>query len=460
MEEKNGMGRFPAFRHLLVLILAILVTYLRATGAGALVLDDMVLIDSVRDGMPSLSTLFSGEGPRYFRPLAHLSYFVDMALFGADPVGMHFINILIHVGNGILVYLVALHLAEERNSGHRTALTAALLFGLHPVNAEAVVWISCRYDLLSCFFMLASLLLIVRQGASSVSCLLLPLLFLCSLLSKESSLLVPAAVTIFVMNRRPGCISGRDGALLCSLVLALISYLYLRNGLNIVADRGMGEALVPASRGGLGHGVVQCMAGAGFYLGKMLWPFPLSFAIPSISVTRGLVVFALLLPLLAGLFFVRRELRFPLALMAAVLSPPLYAMLARLAWTPYAERYLYLPMVGFSLLAAFVLQRWLARLSAPVLVAVTLFLALPTSLRVATWTDPVAFWNDTIRKAPGFGTPHLLLAAELISAGDLDQAERHLARAGELGITRNKEREYARDVRLALDGARKRQAIP
>lgn len=454
-ENKNNLD----IKVILLLSLVVFAAYLKATRTGALVLDDITLITSIRGSEPSFSLFFSGDGPQYFRPLVYLSYFLDQRLFGCDPVAMHFVNILIHVCNSVLVYCVALRLTHDDAVGQRSAMVAALVFGLHPVNSEAVIWISSRYDLLCCFFMLASLLLIVRQAASDTVSFPVPLslMYLCSMLSKESSLLLPAAAVIFVVNERRILTPIRALAIMASLILSLLFYLFLRNGLHIAVDKGIGDSLTSSAHVGIGAMLAQCMAATGFYIKKMLYPFPLSFVISSINSSSCLILFALFFVTLVALFLVRKDLRFPIALMATALVPPLYAMIGRFAWTPYAERYVYIPMVGFALFVSIASSRYLQRIPTIFLFAGISLLAIPTAFRVNTWTDPVVFWKDTIRKSPNFGTPHVLLAAELISTGRLDEAEQHILRARELGITKTKELDYAHAVHTALLDARKRK---
>ncbi|ABL00299.1 glycosyltransferase family 39 protein [Pelobacter propionicus] len=454
-ENKNKVNT----KVILLISLAVFAAYLKATRTGALVLDDMTLINSIRGTEPSFSLFFSGDGPTYFRPLAYLSFFLDMRLFRGDPVAMHFANILIHVCNSVLVYCVALRLTHDDAVRQRSAMVAAFMFGLHPVNSEAVIWISSRYDLLCCFFMLASLLLLVRQAASDTVSFLVPLslMFLCSMLSKESSLLFPAAAVVFIFNERKILTQIRALAIMASLMLSLLFYLFLRNGLHIAVDKGIGDSLAASAHVGIGAMLAHCMAATGFYVKKMLYPFPLSFVISSINSSSCLILFALFFVVLTALFFIRRDLRFPIALMVTALVPPLYAMIGRLAWTPYAERYVYIPMVGFALLVSIASSRYLQRIPTIFLFAGISLLAIPTTFRVNTWTEPVTFWKDTISKSPHFGTPHVLLAAELISTGRLDEAEQHILRARELGITKSKELNYASAVHTALLDARKRK---
>lgn len=451
------LSRKIEMKFILLLSLVVLVTYMNATRTGPLVLDDMALLNTIKGAKPSLSVFYSGNGPKYFRPLAYISYFLDKSLLNAHPVGLHFVNVLIHVCNSILVYCVALRLAIDEAARQRAAMVAALVFGLHPVNSEAVVWISSRYDLLCCFFFLASLLLITRQAISAtpVSLAALFLMFLCSLLSKEASILLPVATAVFIFNNRATITFRNAGAIMAVLVLSLLFYLFLRNGPHIVADRGIGHSLAQPTTVDVADALLRCMSATGFYLKKMLYPFPLNFAISSIDDSFYLILSGFFFALSFMFFWHRQELRFPLAIIFTALIPPLYAMIGALPWVPYAERYLYIPMVGFTLLISLLSASRLKNASLVPVLCIALFLAVPTALRVNTWTDPVMFWKDAISKSPRFGATHLLLADELIRAGKLDEAERHVVRARELGFSRSSEINYARGIQTALRDARK-----
>src|SRR5512137_2457771 len=125
----------------------------------------------------------------YYRPLNRATYLFDFQVAGMNPAWYHGINIFIHLGNVILLYLVAMRFLRN-NYG---ALAAALLFAVHPVNSEAVNFISARNTLLALFFSLASLLAWLNSREKRAA---IPLgsafLFLCGLLCKETAFMMIA----------------------------------------------------------------------------------------------------------------------------------------------------------------------------------------------------------------------------------------------------------------------------
>src|SRR5208283_1090822 len=98
-------------------------------------------------------------------PLTWLSFMLDATLFGKGPAGPHMINVLLHVANGILLFLLL-----ERLTGSlwRSAFVAGL-FVLHPLHVESVAWVSERKDVLSTLFGFLTLLVYARYAAGTTA---------------------------------------------------------------------------------------------------------------------------------------------------------------------------------------------------------------------------------------------------------------------------------------------------
>lgn len=108
---------------------------------------------------------FGVHGPSQWHPLAWLSHQVDSQLFGAAPntrssSGHHAVNLLLHLGNIVLVFALFRRLLNRSEP----ALLSAALFAIHPLNVETVAWISERRNLLCLLFSLAALLAYARYA--------------------------------------------------------------------------------------------------------------------------------------------------------------------------------------------------------------------------------------------------------------------------------------------------------
>lgn len=191
--------------HLLIITVLVLGAYVTALKAGFLAMDDVSIMRVIQSGNVSISSLLFSPAHDYYRPLTILSYLADFLLFGSNPAGYHLTNILLHLGNALLLYYLATTLVgKDRDSGSYSLL-AALLFALHPINSEAVVWISARTDLLCCFFSLICLNILIRRSSDVTPLVFMGLFLSClfSLASKESSLFLPLlALLYFILERK------------------------------------------------------------------------------------------------------------------------------------------------------------------------------------------------------------------------------------------------------------------
>ena len=94
------------------------------------------------------------EGSHYYRPLVSLSFFLDLQLWGLNPLGFHLTNLLAHLATALAV----LALARRLSGDTLAAAIAGLAFALHPIHTESVTFISGRTDVLATLFFLLSLL--------------------------------------------------------------------------------------------------------------------------------------------------------------------------------------------------------------------------------------------------------------------------------------------------------------
>lgn len=382
----------------------------------------------------SAKKLFFSGGTEYFRPLPILSYNIN-AYINATPASFHLVNVAIHLMNGLLIYALAAEVLREELRKDVYSLVAALIFVLHPLNTEVVMWISARQDLICCFFFLISLILFFRLK-NKLNLLTLGYFFvayLFALLSKEVALILLVIVPLYlILEYRFTNLKG-TAAIISTLSAAGIIYLFMRSGKKAVADTGLTKVLATVvSTGKDQPSYLDGIAAFGFYLQKLIWPFPLNFAIIKFNhhIALAVLVFSLLV---AGVLFLRKRLfRLPLLIIFLAIILPVAAYLSKMPWTPYAERYLYLPMVGFSLLVA-LMCREAKRMSYLVPIVLALLLAVPTIYRVNLWADPVAFWNDVVIKSPTFHRGYLGRAAALIDTHDYAAAEADLQQALSMG---------------------------
>ena len=134
-----------------------------------------------------------------YHPLTSLSLMLDCELFGVNPHSFHLTNLLFHIANTLLLFLVLSRMTKNLWSG---AFVAAL-FALHPLHVESVAWVSERKDVLSAFFWMLTLFAYIRYVEKpAVGRFLLTLLvFALGLLSK--SMLVTLPLILFILDYWP-----------------------------------------------------------------------------------------------------------------------------------------------------------------------------------------------------------------------------------------------------------------
>ena len=139
------------------------------------------------------------DGPNYM-PLKMVSLAVDYRLFGGDPTGYHAMNLAIHVANALLVYLLLLRFGESA----ATAFAVALVWAVHPVQVESVAWVSERKNVLSTLFFLLALLAYVRfsDAPRPRTYALVLVLFVCALLTKINTIVLPAITLAYELAWR------------------------------------------------------------------------------------------------------------------------------------------------------------------------------------------------------------------------------------------------------------------
>jgi hypothetical protein len=349
----------------LVLLVPIIAAGVASPGLGSHLLgDDFALLYSNR--ITDLSQLWQvflqqstslAAGGTY-RPLTEVSIGVDYLVWGQDAFGYHLINLLWHVLNSLLCYLFVRVLVPPRPV---VALTAAVLFAVHPVHGDAIFWISARSDLLCTAFYLLSMILFVRgrgpqrRRMPTVGSLLA---FVLALLSKEVALSLPFLVVLLDLAA-PSTEGFRRRFrvhLPRYLIYLAVAAAYL--ALRWLVLPSLGRAQFP--------GVTQALLNLGLYVKLLMLP------IETRTGLRGVVllVLALIVVVVTFLRYARMGDRRNLALSFAWIV----TIMAPMADVPRRWQ-LYLPSVGFCIFFAIVFAgliwrrdpyhpKWLSRASA------------------------------------------------------------------------------------------------
>ncbi len=130
---------------------------------GEFVLDDDLLLTNnplvlAPDGLSRLWC--TNEAPEYY-PAAYTTNWIEWRLWGMCPAGYHVTNLILHVAEALLIWIVLRKLSIPG------AFLAALIFAVHPVNVESVAWIAQRRNIMAMLFFLLSILWYLKVSAHS-----------------------------------------------------------------------------------------------------------------------------------------------------------------------------------------------------------------------------------------------------------------------------------------------------
>jgi len=179
---------------LLLLAGAVAVVYLNSF-RGVFQFDDYnVIVDN--GGVHTWGAFLAGL-PRGIRPLLKFTYTLNWTS-GLGLFGFHLVNVGLHAANAVMLFFLASRVGGPSVSRF-AALLPALLFAVHPVQTEAVTYISGRSVSLMAFFYLGSLLAYLRgreRGSRFLLYLASPFLFLLAAASKEVALTLPFALVL------------------------------------------------------------------------------------------------------------------------------------------------------------------------------------------------------------------------------------------------------------------------
>ena len=432
----------PGWAYALALVIASLLALEVYAPAlrGPFVFDDLTLpfASGVTAEAP-LSSWITGV-----RPVLMLSYWFDHQTAGTTTLSFHLVNLLLHLFNAVLVFVLLRRLLIGQGEAVPAAVFTGALFGasvflLHPIQTESVAYIAGRSEVLSASFVLLALAIYLpraRTGVSWRAAVAIAILFAAGAAAKEQTIAtLPACIllTDWLIWRMGPIAAVRRNYRLYVVLLgpALAAGVYVCR--LILTSPSVGSALAgvvsPAQ-----HFFTQCRA-IFVYVRLLLFPygqnvdhdFEVSRTIFSGGAWLGLLG---LLGIAAAAIFWRR--RYPLfsygvLLFGALLAPT--SSIIPLA-DPLVEHRLYLPMFGLLVVAS----AWVASLRVPTgalafrLAAVVVILALLTANRAKVWSDSVLFWQDVVAKAPGKARPYPHLVYSYMLAGRCQEAVAHMER--------------------------------
>jgi hypothetical protein len=321
----------------------------------------------------------------------------DCQIFGVVPGPQHVVNALLHAANAAILFLVLWRMTACL---WRSAFVAAL-FAFHPLHVESVAWIAERKDVLSTFFSLLAILAYQAYVARRTlpRYLRAALFFSLGLMAKPMVVTLPAILLLLdywplgrLRSPRdfPPLLLEKVPLLLLSAVSSAITFLVQRSGGAMSTLEG--SPLLPR--------LEDALCAIWFYIGKILWPHDLMLPYVGGGTAPGALLLALasagvLAITIAVLIFGSRARYLPVGWLwfLGTLLPVIG--LVRVGIQSAADRYTYIPSIGFFILAAWGGADLLCgrlRVPRPAIAALAAALVCACAL-LAEWQ--IAYWRNS-----------------------------------------------------------------
>lgn len=373
----------------------------------------------------------------YWRPLANVALALAHHVGGGQPIWFHLLSLVLHLAATWAVFLFARRLCGDSVC----AFFAALLFGLHPVHVEAVSWLSAMNEPLCGLFVFLALhsFLAWRQRGSIGTPIWSGVWLALALLSKELAVaVVPLALAIDSARR----VAQQERAWIPHVVRAYAPFLcavaawYLARAAVFESplagfDRTTTEFGVSALR--MAQLRVELLGNG---IGLLVWPHPLRVFhpfTPAMSWSEFGPAALVCIGWFALVAIAWRKGSFAFlvsALFAPIALAPLVTRVEALGIFPLAERYLYVAVLGVTLVVSITALRVLPRSGAVVLLTlIALWSGWLTYRRTAVWTNERRLLTTAVLEAPRSPYAHRVLGRVLLDEHQKTQDRNTLAGA-------------------------------
>lgn len=418
----------PRWLLALFLILAVVAAYQPLWHAGFIWDDDVYVTNNplltASDGLKQI--WFSTNSPSQYFPLTYTTFRIERSIWGLNASGYHWVNILLHAINSLLVWKLLKRLTIPG------AWLAAAIFALHPVQVESVAWITEQKNALMCFFFLLTLLSWIEFFEARDErwrwYWLALFLYSLALFSKTTACTLPAAMLLILwLKRHP--INWQH-------ILQIAPFMAMGIGMGLltmwwerhhIGTQGKMFAMTWPER------LIVATHAIWFYIGKFFWPINLVFSYPKWEIDAHAITsygWLLSLTLLGiAIYFLRRHIgrsvEMAMLFFVATLSPILgFIMLYTFHYTFVADHYQYVACIGLIALFAAgiftifknksILRFFISGILLPTLAVLTFH-------QCQMYRDEETLWRATIQKNPASWMAYDNLSRILLGKGQLDE---------------------------------------
>jgi Flp pilus assembly protein TadD len=435
--------------------------------------DDYIIVADNPDirSLRNVPAFFTQSYHTMYCPVKMMSHAIDHLFSGQNPAGYHFFSLLYHLVNVALVfYLIFLLLSNAW-----AAVIGALLFAIHPINVEAVCWLTGRGDLLYGGFYFGGLIAYIyylKKGYQRKYLVTTFLLFVLSALSKASAFTFPLTLIVLDWYYHRKLLSKR-------VILEKIPFLLgaLALGISVILMRGTQHSVSLSEYfkhfTGIDNFAILIYP-LTFYLAKFFVPYKLALPYPhpfasQLPLSLDFYLYPLILVVLLVLIWRCKSIRRPLAfavlfyLAALVSALRLSPMLGTIA----ADRYFYIAIFGVVFFIAWYYtylcanKNLLFKKAMPVFITVFILctgvLTAMTHTRIKAFQNGITLFSDASEKYPQHATPLYELTGAYMQQRDLENSLKVAQKITTL--VPNSEEAHGFYANLLVSGKRYREVV-
>lgn len=393
-----------------------------------------------------------------YRPIKGIILTIDYFLFRANPFGYHLQAILIHLASTLLVYSVVKLILKNRLSSVSASIVAfmtALIFGVHPIQTEAITFVTSSSDVIGVTFLLASFYFYLKNQSDQANrklYLVLSAIFAyLAYLSYEMTFVLPLLIILYDLCFKRFSFSTIKNNYKKYLIYFGLLFIYLFLRLVILNVRQEEDYLA----GSFYFTMLAMIKVVGKYILLIIWPVNLtinhqiskgisswpgiefnkeavlsqSVSDPQLILSIGVIVLLLLIavftvkkiPIITfGIFW------FFISIASVLNVIPISALMA--------ERYLYMASIGYCLILAFIIFTIYNRFKGVpfsligqigvvcFFIATLSFYSYRTVLRNFDWKDSFTLWSKVVKESPQSVIGHHNLGSAYLEADEFDKA--------------------------------------
>lgn len=376
-----------------------------------------------------------------WHPLTWLSHALDCRLFGLNPAGHHYTNVLLHAANVLLLFWIL----WRATGATGPSLMVAALFAVHPVNVESVTWVAERKNLLSMLFFLMALWTYQRYahkpGVARYAAVAGA--FACGLMAKPMVITLPFVLLLWdywpLHRTADSSETPRNLPRLSFFWLAMekVPLLLLSAASAIVTVKAQkaGDAIGSVVQYPLSARLENAIVAYARYIGKAVWPTRLTPIYPhpgtSLKLWEVAAAAVVLLAITALTLAAKRRCYLLVGWLWFLGTLVPMIGLVQVGTQAMADRYAYLPFIGLFIMVAWLVAEWAEEWHIPetwlsgVGAVCILALALVAHRQIGYWGDNLALWSHAVQAEPGSFIAEDNLGGALLEAGHYDEAMQH-----------------------------------